>query len=294
MGEYTWVVMMGVSFGFLTRLVLLKRDYRQYPTYPHGTIIHLALGFIAAGLGAIAVPALSNSEYAAITFLALAAQQFREVRNMERNTLNELDSMELVSRGKTYIEGIAMAFEGRNYLVILTAFMTSLVFLVITWWAALLTGLLMMGFCYLFKRGKQLKHLCKVQEENIRFEGANLFVGDIHIMNIGLEHTRKLILAHGLGFVLTAHSTDSMITLSNLGQRQAILHDLAVGLGIYRDAGNPSLVPLTRRNIDDGRVAVFCLPQIKDAHKGKEIISLVPVLENSVRVPSQSEATQHH
>ncbi len=104
----------GVTIGVLTRLYLLKTDYRQYPTYLHGKIIHIALGFIAAGLGTIAVPAIMEKEFAAITFLALAASQFRDVRNMERNTLNELDQYELVPRGKTYIEGIAIVLKGET------------------------------------------------------------------------------------------------------------------------------------------------------------------------------------
>ncbi|MCG5015123.1 YIEGIA domain-containing protein, partial [Collinsella aerofaciens] len=70
------------------------------------------------------------------TFLALAASQFRDVRNMERNTLNELDQYELVPRGKTYIEGIAIVFEGRNYLVIFVSFLSTLFYLVWNVWAA--------------------------------------------------------------------------------------------------------------------------------------------------------------
>ena len=86
MNEYTFPILYGVVVGVLTRLYLLRTDYRQYPTYLHGRTIHIALGVIAAGLGTIAVPAIMEKEFTAITFLALAASQFREVRNMERNT----------------------------------------------------------------------------------------------------------------------------------------------------------------------------------------------------------------
>ena len=111
MNEYTLPIIFGVLIGLATRLYMLVTDYRQYPTYLHGKIIHLSLAFIASGLGTIAVPAIMEEEFAAITFLALAASQFRDVRNMERNTLTELDAFELVPRGSTYIEGIAIAFE---------------------------------------------------------------------------------------------------------------------------------------------------------------------------------------
>ncbi|WP_202080027.1 YIEGIA family protein [Caldalkalibacillus salinus] len=290
MEDYALATTLGVALGFLGRVVMLKTDYRQYPTYPHGSIIHLALGFIAAALGSIAVPALYEKEFTAITFLSLAAQQFREVRNMERNTLSELDSMEMVSRGTAYIEGIAMAFEGRNYLVILTAFLTSLSVMLINWWVGIVVGLLSIILAYIYHQGSSLKKIADIHLGQVRFEGPNLFVDDIHIMNVGVKESQKLILERGLGFVINPKSMDSIVTLSNLGQRQAILHDLSVGLGVYRDAGNPSLTPLTRRDINDGRVAVFFLPQIKSEAQAKNVISKVPILENAVRIPSESDA----
>jgi hypothetical protein len=291
-GEYTVPIILGVTFGLIGRLLMLKTDYRQYPTYPHGNIIHLALGSIAAGLGSIAVPALFEQEYAAITFLALAAQQFRDVRNMERNTLTELDSMELISRGKTYIEGIAMAFEGRNYLVIFTAFVTSLSALVFNWWIGVITGVLAIFLANIYKSGNRLSKIATISSEEIRFEGPNLFVGNIHIMNIGVKGSREIILKRGLGFIIKPKSMDSVVTLSNLGQRQAMLHDLSVGLGVYRDTGNPSLVPLTKRDKDDGRVAIFFLPQIQNVSQAISVLTKVPILENAVRIPSESDVNQ--
>src|SRR5690625_4933796 len=99
-------IMIGVLFGIIARVITLRTDYRQYPTYPHGKIIHMSLGVIAAGLGALIIPALVNKEYTAVTFLSLAAQQFRDVRKMERETLTKIDDLELVPRGTAYIEGI--------------------------------------------------------------------------------------------------------------------------------------------------------------------------------------------
>ena len=70
--------------GFLARLYMLRRDYRQYPSYPQGWAIHLFLGFIGGAIGAVIVPAVLEGDYSAISFLLLAASQFREVRNVER------------------------------------------------------------------------------------------------------------------------------------------------------------------------------------------------------------------
>lgn len=84
MDNYLIVIVCGIVAGFLARWITLRSDYRHYPTYPHGQLVHLAVGFIAASLGAVAVPAIMKPDFVAVTFLVLAAQQFRDIRNMER------------------------------------------------------------------------------------------------------------------------------------------------------------------------------------------------------------------
>ncbi|MGD9678592.1 MAG: YIEGIA family protein [Vulcanibacillus sp.] len=285
-------VLLGVFVGFVNRLIMLKTDYRQYPTYKHGKLIHVALGFIAAGLGAIAVPALITEEYTAITFLALAAQQFRDVRTMERKTLTELDNLELVPRGTTYIEGIAMVFEGRNYLVIFSAFFTSLVTILTGWYFGILAGLISYFISKKFMAGSTINQIAEVYEGKVNFDGPHLYVDDIYIMNIGLETNIKLIKKNGMGIIVKPKGQNSTVTLSNLGQRQAILHNLSIILGVYRDAGEPALVPLSKIYLNDGRIGIFFLPQIKDIKKAIEITKLVPVLENAIRLPSKSDVNE--
>src|SRR5690606_22861870 len=97
----------GVVMGSLARIYMLRIDYRQYPSYPQGYVIHVSLGVVASFLGAIVVPAVVTGDFAAASFLALAATQFREVRTVERETLTRMEETELVPRGKAYIEGIA-------------------------------------------------------------------------------------------------------------------------------------------------------------------------------------------
>ena len=142
MNEYTYPILFGIIIGLLTRIYMSRTDYRQYPTYLHGKIIHIALGFIAAALGTLAVPSIMEEDFTAVTFLTVAASQFREVRNMERNTLAELDNYEMVPRGKTYIEGIAIAFESRNYLVIFTSLVTTLLYLIFNLWVGIVSAIL--------------------------------------------------------------------------------------------------------------------------------------------------------
>jgi hypothetical protein len=290
MERETAAIITGVVFGLICRLQMLRTDYRQYPTYPHGRIIHIALGFIAAGLGAVAVPALISKQYTAVTFLALAAQQFRDVRSMEREMLTKIDRLELVPRGSTYIEGIAMVFEGRNYMVIFSALAASLSAVWLSVYAGIAAGIAALCVSAYFKSGQTLGKVADIKEAPVRFEGPNLFVDGILIMNVGLSDTRDRIARHGLGFVLSPKNRNCRASLANLGQRQAILHEVSNVLGVYRDSGEPSLLPLSKLDLEDGRLAVFLLPQLKDSQKAAVALKRVPLLENALRMPSESKA----
>ncbi|ARU63022.1 hypothetical protein CBW65_20120 [Tumebacillus avium] len=289
MHEYTLIILIGALCGVACRLNLLKTDYRQYPTYPHGVIIHIALGVIASGLGAVLVATLLKRDYTAVTFLALAAQQFRDVRNMERQMLTNVDALELVPRGTTYIEGIAMAFEGRNYLVIGTAFFSALATHFFYWWGGIVIGLICIWLSSWFMSGKTLAAIVNIKEAKVTFDGPNLFVDDILIYNSGLKDTQQRILKNGMGFILEPKNANGTVSLGNLGQRQAILHDVSTILGVYRDSGEPSLVPLSKRDLNSGRLALFLLPMDRDPVKAREIIERVPVLENSYRKPLKAD-----
>ena len=289
MNEYTFSILFGVTVGTLSRIYMFRTDYRQYPTYPHGMIIHLALGFIAAALGALVVPSIMEEEFTAVTFLTLAASQFREVRNMERKTLTEMDSLELVPRGASYIEGIAVTFEGRNYLVIFISFVSSLAYLSINLWAACIAAFLAFLVAKKYMTGSRLGEISHIEQATVTFDGAGLYVDNIYIMNIGIPVRQQEILKHGLGFVIKPKNFDARSTIGNLGQRQAILHDLAISLGVYRDSGTPALVPLIKRDLDDGRIGIFILPQNKSADLAMKVISQVPTLENAIRMPTETK-----
>ncbi|MEH7179773.1 YIEGIA family protein [Neobacillus vireti] len=288
MDKYILPVIVGTLLGFVARIILLRTDFRQYPTYPTGRIIHLSFGFIAAFIGAVAVPSIMESDWAAVTFLGLAATQFREVRKMERETLEKIDSMELVKRRVGFIEGMAQAFEGRNYVVMFSALIATL-FSVYNIWFGIIIGLILVLFVRTRIKGKLLMEMADISEGDIRFEGPNLLVSDIHIKNVGLEESRKVIMERAVGAIITPENENSVVTLSHLGQRQAMLHHLANVLGSYLDSGEPDLIPLSKRNMDDGRVALFFLPKEKDFKQIKEVLKHVPILDSAIRLPRQSD-----
>lgn len=288
MNDYLLPVLMGVSFGFLSRLTLLRTDFRQYPTYPQGRIIHLSFGFIAAFIGAVATPAVMESDWTAVTFLGLAATQFREVRKMERETLAKVDEFELVKRGTPFIEGMAQAFESRNYMVMFTGLVTTLC-AVYSFWLGAVAGIVMIFVVKFNMSGKLLLDIADVSEGDIHFDGPTLYVDDIVIKNVGLEKSRQMITERAVGIIVTPKNQNSIVTLSHLGQRQAMLHHIATVLGSFLDSGEPALLPLAKRDLEDGRIALFVMPREKDFKQIKTVLEHVPVLDSAIRMPREAD-----
>jgi hypothetical protein len=275
----------GVVIGVLIRYYILKRDYRQYPSYPHGVLTHLSLAFIAAVIGSIAIPALMEKEFTAVTFLALAATQFREVRDMEREMLHNLDQTGLVSRGADYIEGIARVFEARNYIVMFASLLVGGA----TYWGNIFYGLLAGLLAFLLSRklmgGKIVGQIASVREGKLHFEGANLFVDNIHLMNLGTAKVREIYLQRALGVIIEPLDDDGQATLSNNGQRMAIAYDAAALLGIHKDMDTGEFAPVLRRDLDTGRVGMVIVPLEKDIQFLLEAVKRVPVLESAYVTP---------
>lgn len=282
------VILAGILSGALTRFILLRVDYRQYPGYPHGYLSHLFLGFIAAALGSVAVPAILEPDYAAVTFLALAAQQFREIRNIERQTLDSLEKTELVKRGLDYIEGIARTFEARNYLAMGTAFATSLAaqFHGLAW--AGVTAVTAFSISYHFMGGSVIGDICEVVPASLHFQRTVLMIDEIGVMTVGLKEAREKILKDGLAVKIIPKDANAKATIHDLGQRTAIAFTASVMIGVKKDKDTPEFTPLARKNIDTGEVGLFIVPVEKDIEQLIAAVKLTPVLESARSKPLKS------
>ncbi|MCG8400459.1 MAG: YIEGIA family protein [Firmicutes bacterium] len=289
MEQYLFNIIAGSLAGILSRILLMRLDYRQYPGYPHGFISHLSLGAIASALGAVAVPALLNKDYAAFTFLALAAQQFREIRNIERETLKNLESMRLEKRGNDYIEGIARTFEARNYLVMATAFFTSAAALAGPWYAVA-TGAALVFISARFMTGKKIGDICEVIPAKISFQDTLLFVGDIGIMTVGLRESREKIISEALGVLIKPLNDNARATLHDMGQRMAISHTAAVIIGSKNEVDMPEFTPLVRKNTDTGAVGLYILPVERDMDALIAAVKRTPLLESARLKPLKAQA----
>lgn len=296
MDKFVMPVVLGVFLGTYARLHLLRVDFRQYPSYPQGYTVHLFLGFVAASMGAVAIPALVAKHYEAVTFLALALQQFREVRRVERETLEKLEETELVPRGTAYVEGIAKVFEARNYLAVLTALVASGLAFFLPFGAlargaiAAAGGLVTIFLLEKSMEGGVVGSLARINPAPLEFRGPQLFVEDTFVMNVGLRESREIILKHGLGAIIEPVDPNARATLSNIGQRQAIVHDLATILGVRKDLDEPEFTPIARLNHENGHIGVVIVPMARDEEALKMAIQRVPVIESAKRRPLEAIA----
>lgn len=294
--KYLFTIWAATLAGFLARFYMLRRDYRQYPSYPQGWAIHLFVGFIGATIGAIIVPSVLEKEFSAVSFLILAASQFREVRNVERNTLAAMESTEMVKRGTAYIEGIARVFETRNYLAIwvsLSVAIASEASAELGWWRGPIcaaVGVLMALVLNGFMRGEKIADIAQVERAELKFKEALLMVEETVLMNVGLEEARRLYLEQGLAAKIMPKGPNAKATLANLGQMQAIAHDVASMIGVYMDVGEQEFIPMVRRNPETGCLYIVMVPSEGDPEAFLEAIRRVPVLEGAVRKPLTSVA----
>lgn len=276
-------IAIGLLFGFLSRFLSLRVDFRQYPATPAGYTSHLTMGFIAAFIGAVFTPALVAKQFTAATFLTLAAQQFYQIRQMERKSLEQVESMSLVRRGPSYIEGIARTFEERNYLTMAVALVSST--------AAVFAGPAVGGILGLgaawgsqhLKRGKVLGDIARLYPGKLWFERTLFYVDDVMMMEVGLRHPRERFLREGLGVVIEAKDAHAQAVIWDLAQRQAIAHEAAAAVGAQTDVGYPEAVPLVRMALpqNNGRAALFILPVERNLERLLEAVAATPVLESS-------------
>lgn len=281
-------ILLGILMGTAARFVTLRVDSRQIPSYPNGYFINLVTGFFAACLGSVAIPSLISNDFAAITFLMLAVQHFRDIRKQVQESLEHIDQTGFEPRGNAYIDGISKTFEARNYICLLTSLGTvAVLYLVgservwINTAIALATGSVLIVSMVRLTKGKCIGDICTLDYGKIEVRGSELFVDDIWVTGmLGLERRQKLFINEGIALVATPKSEKQRLTLENDGQRAAILSDAARSFGIKQ-------LSFTRRSLSDGRIIIAFVPMINNKEKILTTIRDTPILE-SVRKRSRN------
>lgn len=284
-------ILIGFLMGTAARMITLKSDYRQYPSYPQGYAIHIVLGAVAASIGALIIPAVLDGEYTAVSFFALAVQQFREVKNAERDTLQNLEKDEIVKRGSAYIEDIARKFEVRNYLAMLTAFFVSISILIFQKiWVGISVGLVLYVLIMRFIREKYIEDIGEISIEKLYFKGSYLMAGQVVITNVGTKEVKDTWLQSGLACRISPKNENARMTLSNAGQQQAILHDLIGQMGNINDASEPWYAPYAKMDIENGSIIVAAVTYRNDEEVMKIATRSCPVIESARKEPQKSIA----
>lgn len=284
-----------LSIGVLSRLIMLNVDKKQYPTQPNVLLTQLVLAFVASALGALVVPALLEKSYTSITFLSLAAEQFRKVRESRRNTLQNLEDIQLVKRGSAFIEEIARTYEVRNYMCIVTSFSTiSLYHFMIKEFnisqnsSLFISGVFGLILAIILKKllkRKSIEDIADVRQVEIKFVDESILqVGDLKgITNVGLESDRQRYLENGIGIEIIPKDNNyiNASVLYDAGQRQAIVYNIYSRVGLFRDDNEPAFVPLPRRHPQKQSIMIAYVPIERDVEKVLEAVRSCPILSSS-------------
>ena len=280
-GRDLLIILSGIAMGTIARFVTIRIDSRQVPSFPSGYLIQLVMGFIAAALGSVAIPALLAKDFTAFTFLALAVQHFRDMRKQEQESLETLEHSEMAERGEGYIDGIAKTYEARNYVSLLTALGTVLILTVVGLEQVLLNLLLAAGsgaaLIFLqvrFTRSKRIGDICDIAEGSMEIRDGALYVDGIDVtIRLGAERAQKLFREEGVAVVVRARQQKHRLIVEQLGQRKAMLFDAVRSYGVKR-------YQFTENSLADGRVVIAFVPILRDVRGIMEAIRATPILES--------------
>lgn len=277
--------------GIACRALVLRIVDKQYPSRPQDYLEQIIVSGLSASLGAVALPALMDKEFSALTFFAVAIQQYQGLAKQERITLENIDKAEIVRKGSGYVEEIASTYESRSYISLFSALASSITFILlqkrynlnffIITIAACIVGALVGLIFRRYLRRDSIGDIADVVPANISFDGPNLMVNDIFIMNIGLEETRKKYLKDGLAVKIVPRDLGKFGVVNDNGQREAILHNIFIHLGINKDVDEVDILAITKTDLKDKIVVLPYIPILKDMNEMIRVIKSTPVIESA-------------
>ena len=289
------IFFVAMIIGIMSRLIMLNLDQKQYPSQPDILVSQIVLAFVASSLGALLIPALVNRSYTSITFLSLAAEQFRQVRNNRRDTLQSLEGTQLVPRGNSFIEEIARTYEVRNYMCIVTSFLTVSVFYVLDGefnvdenLALIISTIVGLVIAYILKKSlsrQSIGDIAEVSIVDISFVNESILkVGSLQgITNIGLKKDRERYLKEGVGIEIRPKNNSyiNASILNNPGQRQVICYNLYSRLGVLRESNEPVFTPIPRKDPNTQAILIAFIPMEKNEQKAIEAVKSSPILASA-------------
>ena len=256
--------LVAVLLGTLCRLLVLRISDRQYPTRPQDYIEQIIMAGLTSALGGIALPALMDKEFSALTFLAVGIQQFQGLSKQEKITLNNIDEDELVPKGVTYIEEIASTYEVRSYVSLFAALCSSI------------------GYILVAKRFGENILICTVIAAVLALIVGLIFrriLNDVVITNIGLKETREKFLKGGIALEVVPKDEKDFGVINDLGQRDAIIHNIFIHTGVDKDVDEHDIVSTSKVDLKTKSVLIVFMPILNDMNLIKQVVGSTPILE---------------
>lgn len=284
-------LIVSVVIGILCRGLVLVRKNKQYPSRPQDYLEQIISSGLSAALGAIVLPAILDKEYAALTFFAIAIQQFQGLADQERITLKNTDGEEIVPKGDSYVEEIASTYESRSYISLFSALGASVAYISVfrkfdfgflgCTVAAIIAGSIVGLIFRHFLQRKSLGDIANVVEAEIKFKGPLLTVNDIVMTNVGLEEVKSKYLKDAIALEIRPNNKEMFGIINDLGQRQAILHNIYIHLGIDKDIDEVDIVSMAKVDPINNTVVVIYMPLLKDLNEMIKSAKSTPILEIS-------------
>ena len=275
--------------GILCRGLVLRVTDKQYPTRPQDYLEQIIVSGLAASLGAIAFPALIDKEFSALTFFAVAIQQFQGISQEEKITIENIDNSEVVPKGPAYIEEISSTYESRSYISLFSSLVASVIYLYFAraykfgflpcTILAIIGGAIVGLIFKRYLRRRSIGDIADVVEAKINFEGPILYVNDVYISNIGLDATKERYINEGIAIEVIPKDMKAYGIISDLGQRQAILHNLYIHFGINKDVDEKDLLAITKMDFEKNTLVIPYLPLVKDIDELIKVVKSAPILE---------------
>ncbi|WP_296645280.1 YIEGIA domain-containing protein [Romboutsia sp. 13368] len=277
--------------GIFTRGLVLRITDKQYPSRPQDYLEQIIISGLAAALGAIAFPALIDKEFSALTFFAVAIQQFQGLSQEEQISIENIDEGEVVPKGAGYIEEISSTYESRSYISLFSSLVASVLYIYparayklgfLPCTILAIIGGAIVGFIFKwYLKRRSIGDIADVVEAKINFDGPILKVNDVYINNIGLEDSRDRYLNQGIAIEVVPKDMKAYGIISDLGQRQAILHNLFIHFGINKDVDEKDLLATTKLDLDKNTLLIPYLPLVKDMDEIMKVVKSTPILEVS-------------
>jgi len=133
----------------------------------------------------------------------------------------------------------------------------------------------------IYLRRSSIGDIADVVEAKIKFDGPILKVNDVFISNIGLDDTRNKYLKEGIAIEVIPKNMKAYGIISDLGQRQAILHNLYIHFGINKDVDEKDLLAITKVDLEKNTLVIPYLPLVKDMNELMKVVKSTPILEVS-------------